>query len=110
MQDGFHDTKTKPASVCSNRVFTERERKLFREYCRDLASERGVDPNSILPVTDCFSTTLQLKIVSIVTRKVIDECEARGCTPDDLVGSVIPHERMLQLWAEAEAEAKKPFN
>jgi len=89
-----------------NRVLTKQEMNRIR----NLGRKRGLDPNFARAFADYCRTTLDLEISNIFTHKMVEEATARGCAPGKPLGSVITQERRMELWAEAEAEAKKPFN
>lgn len=89
-----------------NRVLSEQEKKRMR----DVLLEQGFDPKYVSLSTDWQQTTLDVEIHEIFSRKMVDETVTKGIAPDVDIRSVIPQERLAELWTEAEAEAKKPFN
>jgi hypothetical protein len=53
-----------------NRVLTKQDKKRIRDLGRDLALERGFDPNLVRPVTYYCRPTLDVDILNIFTRKM----------------------------------------
>lgn len=106
------EEKRQPAAL--NRVLTKQDKKRIRDLGRDYIVPDGVNPTLIKDYTaylikNC-QTTLQIKTVAILNRKIVDEAKAKGIAPGVPIKSVITDERIKELFAEAEAEAKKPLN